>query len=319
MVAAARSGAATAGTRNPVAFHHGHAPIFKCLNAAMLAAAMALAAPARGEPEPATDRVVSVGGAITEIIYALGAEDRVIAVDSTSQYPPQVREHPDVGYMRQLSAEAIMALDPGLVLAEADAGPPAALDQLRAGGVSLVMVPDDPSTGGILEKVAVVAQALALDSRGRELSAHLEREFKELQEHLTAVDHRPGVLFLLSIGRGAPLASGRGTSADGIIALAGGRNAVTEFDRYKPLSPEAAAGAAPDVVLVTERTLRLLGGRTALLARPEIAATPAGRAARIVVMDGLLLLGFGPRTPEAIRQLAAALHPGLDLPGRVNR
>ena len=284
-----------------------------CLCAALVSAAVALAAPARSDAEPAANGVVSVGGAITEIVYALGAEDRVIAVDSTSRYPPQAEEHSNVGYMRQLSAEAILALEPGLILAEADAGPPGALDQLRAAGVPLVVVPDHPSPGGVLEKVAAVAQALGLESRGNELSARLEYEFEELRDRLGSVDHRPSVLFLLSIGRGAPLAGGRGTSADGIIALAGGRNAVAELDGYKPLSPEAAAGAAPEVVLVTERTLRLLGGAAALLERPEVAVTPAGRRERLVVMDGLLLLGFGPRTPEAIRQLAAALHPGLDL------
>ena len=257
--------------------------------------------------------MVSVGGAITEIVYALGAEDRVIAVDSTSRYPPRAQEHPNVGYMRQMSAEAILALEPSLILAEGDAGPPAALDQLRAAGVPLVVVPDHPSIGGVLKKVTAVAQALGLESRGNELSARLEHEFEELEDRLAPVDDRPSVLFLLSIGRGAPLAGGRGTSADGIIALAGGRNAIAELEGYKPLSPEAAAGAAPEVVLVTERTLRLLGGAAALLERPEIAVTPAGRSARLVTMDGLLLLGFGPRTPEAIRQLAAALHPGLDL------
>lgn len=279
----------------------------------MLAAALALASPAKSDAEPAADGVVSVGGAITEIVYALGAGNRLIAVDSTSRYPPQAQEHPNVGYMRQLSAEAIMALEPGLVLAEADAGPPAALDQLRAVGVPLVVVPDHPSPGGVLEKVAAVAQALGLESRGRDLSTRLRQEFEDLGQRMAAVNDRPSVLFLLSIGRGAPLAGGRGTSADGIIALAGGRNAAALLHGYKPLSPEAAAGAAPEVVLVTERTLRLLGGAAALLERPEIAVTPAGRSARLVAMDGLLLLGFGPRTPEAIRRLAAALHPALDL------
>ena len=312
MVTLAHTGAPAAAARDPDQSRR-RLTVFICLCAALLLGAAALAAPARSDAGPAATGVVSVGGAITEIVYALGAEDRVIAVDSTSRYPPQARDHPNVGYMRQLSAEAILALEPGLVLAEADAGPPAALDQLRAAGVPLVVVPDHPSTGGVLEKVTAVARALGLESRGNELSALLEQEFEELQDRLAPVDNRPSVLFLLSVGRGAPLAGGRGTSADGIIALAGGRNAVAALDGYKPLSPEAAAGAAPEVVLVTERTLRLLGGAAALLERPEIAVTPAGRSARLVVMDGLLLLGFGPRTPEAIRRLAVALHPGLNL------
>ena len=280
--------------------------------AAVLASTAAQAEPRGVDSGDASRSIVSVGGAVTEIVYALGAEHRLIAVDSTSRHPPEAGELPNVGYMRRMSAEAILALEPGLVLAEADAGPPAALAQLRAVGVPLVMVPDHPSPRGVLDKVTTVARALGLEDGGRELSARLALEFEELRARLEAVERRPSVLFLLSIGRGAPLAGGRGTSADGIIALAGGSNAAAAFDGYKPLSPEAAAGAAPEFLLVTERTLKLLGGPATLLERPEIAVMRTGRGARLVVMDGLLLLGFGPRTPEAVRRLAAALHPGVD-------
>ncbi len=152
MVALARSGQLMAGAMGPGQSQR-RPSLSICLCAALFAVAVALAAPARGDAEPWANGVVSVGGAITEIVYALDAEDRVIAVDSTSRYPPQAREHPDVGYMRQLSAEAILALEPGLILAEADAGPPAALNQLRAAGVPLVVVPDHPSSHGVLEHI----------------------------------------------------------------------------------------------------------------------------------------------------------------------
>lgn len=122
------------------------------------------------------------------------------------------------------------------------------------------------------------------------------------------------MLFLLSVGRGAPMAGGRETAAEGIIALAGGRNAVTAFEGFKPLSPEAAVSAAPEVILVTRSTLEALGGHEALLSRPEIAGTPAGTNSWVVVMDALLLLGFGPRTPQAVRDLAKDLHPEVTLP-----
>lgn len=280
----------------------------------ILLAASVLVPEGYAEDGAALPRVVSVGGSITEIVYALGVENRLVAVDTTSTWPPAATDHPNVGYMRQLSAEAILALGPDLILVEQDAGPPEALHQLRAAGAEVVAIPDDPSPGGVLAKVAAVATALEVEDRGADLSERLAQEFAALAEGVAAVDETPSVLFLLSIGRGAPLAAGRDTSAAGIVALAGGINAVNGFDRYKPLSREAAAGAAPDVLLVTERTLDLLGGADALLARPEVSLTPAGRDGRLVVMDGLLLLGFGPRTPQAIRLLAAALHPNLDLP-----
>lgn len=259
-------------------------------------------------------RVVSIGGAVTEIVFALGAQDRLVAVDSTSRHPPEAAALPDLGYMRQLSAEPILALEPGLILAVEDAGPPAALDQLRATGVPIVTVPDEPTPDGVLRKVEVVADALGLADRGKALNARLEARLAALSAALDEVRTRPRVLFLLSVGNGgAPLAAGRGTAAAGIIALAGGRNAIEGFEGFKPLSPEAAVTAAPDVVLVSDRTLALLGGEDNLLARPDLAATPAGRNGRVVAMDGLLLLGFGPRTPEAIHELASALHPELSL------
>lgn len=255
------------------------------------------------------NRVVSIGGSVTEVVYALGAGDRLIAVDSTSLHPPEARDHPDVGYMRRLSAESILALKPTLLLAVEDAGPESVLDQLRAAGMRLVVVPDVPSNEGVLQKIDVVAKALDLEAEGRIVSDRLREELALLGDDLSKVGGKPSVLFLLSVGRGAPLAAGRDTSAASIIGLAGGRNAIDAFEGYKPLTPEAMVGTEPDFILVTERTRDLLGGEQALLARPEIAAMPAGRDRRLITMDGLLLLGFGPRTPQAIRDLAADLHP----------
>jgi len=259
-------------------------------------------------------RVVSVGGAVTEIIYALGLSDRVIAVDSTSRYPDEAASKPNVGYMRQLAAEPILALDPSLVLAVQDAGPPAVLGQLREAGLPVVLIPDDPSPRGVIDKIARVAAALNVQEKGRALMARLRAELDALGAAVASLQSRPRVLFLLSVGGGgAPLAAGRKTSAAGIIELAGGVNAVDAFEGYKPLSPEAAVAAAPDVILVTNRSLGLLGGEAGLLGIPEIALTPAGQSRRVVAMDGLLLLGFGPRTGSAIEQLAKQLHPGITL------
>lgn len=256
-------------------------------------------------------RVISIGGAVTEIVYALDMQDHLVAVDSTSLYPADTGDLPDVGYMRRLAAEPIIALDPTVVLAIEDAGPETVLDQLAAAGIRVVRVPDTATPAGVLDKIAVVADTLGREAAGAALSRHIADELARLDRAISAVAARPPMVFLLSVGRGAPMAAGRDTSADSIMALAGGRNAIDAFDGYKPLSPEAMVAAAPEVVLVTYRTVEALGGREAILARPEIANTPAGRSGRLVVMDGLLLLGFGPRTPEAVRSLAGALHEDL--------
>lgn len=257
-------------------------------------------------PSP-PQRVVSIGGSITEIIYALDLADRLVAVDSTSRYPSGAAAKPDVGYMRALGTEPILALMPDLVLAMVDAGPPSVFDQLTEAGTSVVRIPDEPTLQGVLNKVDRVAKALGEPARGAALTARLEIEFRALYD-LPYPATPPRVLFLLSAGTGTPLAGGLDTSASGIINLAGGVNAVASFAGYKPLSPEAAITAAPDVILITDRTLRMLGGAEAVLAQPWIAATPAGRSRRVVAMDGLLLLGFGPRTAMAVSELARELH-----------
>ena len=263
---------------------------------------------------PDTGPVVAVGGSITEIVYALGAQERIIAVDSTSLYPAAARAKPDVGYMRRLAAEPILAMEPALILAVEDAGPQSVLDQLREAGLPVVIVPDDPTPDGVIEKIRIVADAMGRSTQGREIADRLAAEFKMLRDMVATTSDRPSVLFLLSVGGGAPLAGGRNTSADSIIRLAGGENVAARFDGYKAFSPEAAVEVAPEVILLTDRTLQQLGGPEGLLAMPQIALTPAGQDVRIVSIDGLLLLGFGPRTGEAIRTLAAELHPGLALP-----
>ena len=258
--------------------------------------------------------IVSFGGDVTEIVYALGAGNRVIAVDITSRHPKVARDLPQVGYMRQLSAEPILSLSPALILAIADSGPPPVLDQLQAAGACLVLVPDDHSTDGVLKKVAAVAAAIDRKAEGAALERRLRADFAALQSSVNAFPDKPSVLFLFSVGEGAPMVGGRDTSADAIIQLAGGRNAIVDFTHFKPVSSEGMIAAKPDVLLVTELTLEKLGGIDGLLQRADVAQTPAGKAKRIVAMESLLLLGFGPRTPQAIRDLAAALHPGASVP-----
>lgn len=258
--------------------------------------------------------IVSVGGDVTEIVYALGAGDRVTAVDITSRHPGAARDLPQVGYMRQLSAEPILSLSPKLILAIADSGPPPVLDQLNAAGACLVLVPDDHSTAGVIRKVETVAGALGREAEGEALKAKLAADFATLQSTVAGFQEQPSVLFLFSVGQGAPMVGGRETSADSIIRLAGGRNAIQDFTEFKPVSSEGMIAAKPDVLLVTELTLEKMGGVEGLLQRTDVAQTPAGKNKRVVAMESLLLLGFGPRTPQAIRDLAVALHPGEAIP-----
>lgn len=259
------------------------------------------------------ERIVSIGGSVTEILYALGKGDNIIAVDTTSTYPEAAQGKPKLGYLRALAVEPIIAMNPTLVVADGDAGPAPVLQQLREAGIRLVLAPNEPTVENVYAKIASVAAAVDRSENGAAMIASLKTQLRGLKKAIAGVSESPRVLFLLSIGRGSPLAGGNETSADTIIGLAGGVNAAAGFTKYKPIPPEAVVAARPDILLVTNRTLGMLGGREKLLARAEIAATPAGRNGRIVAMDGLLMLGFGPRTGIAARTLARKLHPDLSI------
>lgn len=255
------------------------------------------------------DRIVSVGGSVTEIVYALGAGDRIVAADTTSVYPEETAALPKVGYMRQIAAEPILALDPDLVLASEDAGPPAVLEQIEAAGVPMTIVVETPDPEGVVAKIRQIAAALGRDEEGEALAAEVAQNFQTLADELAPISSRPTVLFLLGFADNAPMAAGTNTAADGIIALAGGSNAITGYEGYKPLSPETAATLDPMLVVVSAHSVAMAGGLDVLKARPDLGAIPAVQEGRILVMDANYLLGFGPRSPDAARELASQLHP----------
>jgi iron complex transport system substrate-binding protein len=256
-----------------------------------------------------SQRIVVVGGALTEIVFKLNAGERVVGVDTTSQWPSAVQRLPEVGYQRSLSAEGVLSLRPDRVLVTEAAGPQAVLDQIRAAGVALDIIDAEDSIDGLADKVQRVAEIVDKRPAGDALIQQLRRDMRDVERAAADRSERPRVAFLLSAGRGNTLASGRDTAADAAIVLAGGINALSTYAGYKPLNAEALIAAAPDVILTTERTLAQAGGVDQLLRLPGVAQTPAGQRGRIEAMDGLLLLGFGPRTPDALRQLAALLYP----------
>ncbi len=268
---------------------------------------VAAALPARAQ----TQRVVSVGSALTEIVYALGAEKMLVGVDTTSLYPAAARALPQVGYMRALSAEGVLSLKPTLVIATTAAGPATTLDQLKATGIEVLILPDHYDYESVVAKMELVGKLTGRTAEAQAMIAQGRADMASLAARLAAVPARPRVLFLLSMGGGAPQAAGTGTAADGIIKLAGGTNAVEGYAGYRPLTPEAVIASRADFVLVTRQTVEAMGGIEKILAQPALSQTPAGKAGRIVQFDTLLLLGFGPRTPEAATQLAVALHPEL--------
>jgi iron complex transport system substrate-binding protein len=264
-----------------------------------------------------TSRIVSVGGAVTEILYALGLADRVVAVDTTSLYPARaLKEKPNVGYMRALSAEGVLGLNPSLVLAIEGAGPKETVSVLEQATVPLVRVPDRYTAAGILEKVRLIADVAGVRDHGECLAGQVAADLDALEKLRAKITQPKKVLFVLSFLNGKPMVAGRNTAADGIIKLAGGVNAMDSYEGYKQISDEAVITAAPDTVLAMQRPQDNLDAAT-VFANAAFSTTPAATQKSFIAMDGLYLLGFGPRTARAARDLAAALYPALgrdDLP-----
>ena len=255
-------------------------------------------------PVTPTLRLVSLGGPVTELVYALGRGETLVGRDTSSLFPAEALALPDVGYHRQLSAEGVLSLAPTFVLATAHAGPPEALDQLRAAGVTVLLLPEQATVDGARARAVAAGEALDREDEAQALV----QSFDAGLNALTPLTSAPKVMFVYARGGAALEVSGQETAADEMIRLVGAQNAVTGYTGYKPLTPEAAIAAAPDVLLMTTRGVESAGGEAAIWENPALLATPAGQRQRLIVMDDLLLLGFGPRLPEAAAQLTRALH-----------
>jgi iron complex transport system substrate-binding protein len=283
------------------------------LRAVAIAAALMLSAASGARAEetavlPDTSRIASIGGAITEIVFALGEEKKLVARDSTSVYPEAAFQLPDVGYMRQLSPEGVLSVNPTGILALQGSGPKEAIDVLKKASVPYVEIKESWDHAGIVERVRAVGKAIGAGDKAEVLAKEVDTKLQEAEALTSGVTERKRVLFVLSMQGGKILAAGDNTAANGIITLAGGVNAVEGFDGYKQLTDEAAIAARPDVILMMTRGPDHEGNDAELFAHPAIAGTPAGEARRLIKMDGAYLLGYGPRTADAVRDLAHSLY-----------
>lgn len=252
-------------------------------------------------------RIASIGGSITEIVYALGEEKHLVARDSTSRYPKAALDLPDVGYMRQLSPEGVLSVNPSGMLALHGSGPKEALDVLKKTSIPFIEVPDQYDREGILEKVRVVGKALGADAKAEALAREIDAKLQAAEKQTASIKQRKRVLFVLSMQGGKIMAAGSDTAANGIIKLAGGVNAIEGFSGYKQLSDEAVVTARPDAILMMSNAGPPVADDE-LFGNASIASTPAGTARKLIRIDGGYLLGFGPRTADAVHDLAVALY-----------
>jgi iron complex transport system substrate-binding protein len=273
---------------------------------ALVATPLASAAELHAFADPS--RVVSIGGSLTEIIYALDEGDRLVGRDQTATYPEAAIALPDVGYARRLAPEGVLSVSPTALLVLEGSGPPEALDVLSHAGVEYQTVPESYSAEGVIAKIIAVGEALGIEDKATAYADEVRAQFAALAEATAAIETPKRVLFVLSTEGGKIQASGTGTAADGIIALAGAKNAVTDYSGYKALTEEAIISAAPDAIVMMDRGGDHAATDAELLAHPAIALTPVRESKAIYRLDGAYLLGFSPRAAAAATELSALLY-----------
>lgn len=287
-----------------------------CLLTAAVALLGLIAAPrpAAAQASPDTSRVVAIGGAVTETLFALGLGDRVVAVDTSSTYPPEaLASRPNVGYIRALSPEGVLSVGPSLIIAQDGAGPPDAVSVLKAASIPVVTIPEARDPAAVSANIRRIAEVMGAAAKGEELAGAVERDFAALAAMRERIAQPRSAAFVLSASGSAPVVGGAGTSADAMFRLAGLGNAMAKVSGYKPAVDEAILGADPYAIILMKDRNHALSDE-ALRAMPAFAGTRAASEGRLLRVDGGTLLSFGPRTPQAARDLAALVYPELGLP-----
>jgi len=263
------------------------------------------------EAEVASERIITIGGTITEIVCTLDACDQIVATDRTSTYPPDMQSLASIGYRSNIKAEGIIAQNPTFILAEEGYMSPDIYTQLESAGIPFHTFENQTTIASTFTMIQEIGKVLGREVQAKQVEAQLKQDLQKADSLLTKASTTPKVLFVYARGHGTLSICGKETFAEHIIPLAGGTLAVPEIVGYKPLTTEALIQANPDYILFFDSGLESLGGIEGALGIQGVMQTNAGKNRNIIAMDGLYLSGFDSRVGEAIYDLALMIHPEL--------
>lgn len=252
-------------------------------------------------------RLVTLAPSLTEMVFAVGAGERLVGVDRHSDYPPQVQGLPRVGSYIHPDAERVVALRPDLVLAVRDGTPPHLLARLKYVGIPVRVV--DPRTlEAVIATIVEVGTSVGVPGKAAELADNLSQRLARVRNLASQARSRPRVFFQIGV---APLVSaGSHTLIDELITTAGGLNVAAGGPPYPRFSREQVLALRPEVIIITtmEREGLFEQVKAEWQRWPQL---PAARASRIHLIDSDLVDRPGPRIFNGLEQVFRLLHPDL--------
>ncbi|MGA4655312.1 heme/hemin ABC transporter substrate-binding protein [Proteus terrae] len=260
-----------------------------------------------------SERWVIAGGSITELVYAIGAGNKVVGVDETTSYPEQTQALPHIGYWKQLSTEGILSLRPSTFVTWDDAEPKMVLRQLAQHNVKVISLPRTPATFELmLKNIRTLAISLDKQKEAEALIDSLQSRLAEINAKNNQIKQKVKVMFFLSPGGGIPQVAGKTSVADAILHLAGGENIATH-ENYRIYSAEAIIAANPELIVITTQSQKTqadgLRAFEGLASVPGVSMTQAWKNQRIIEIDQSLILGMGPRIVDAVELLHQQFYP----------
>ena len=255
-------------------------------------------------------RIVVAGGSITEILFFLNESQNIVAVDSTSNFPEEAKNYPSIGYVRSLSAEGVLSLNPTLIIGENDMGPKNVIEQLNKSKVELRVLNEKNSIMGIQDKISCIASILGKNNtENSENNISLKKSATNLKK-VSKVNSKKNIrgLVILMMQGTSPVVAGRNTSGEDFLKMIGSKNTMSSFEGWKPAGKEAILLSNPNFILITKRAIKNYSSLNLFLRESGIEMTEAAQNKNVYSLDGMSFLGFGPRTINLGLEISDKIH-----------
>ena len=251
-----------------------------------------------------SNSIVVAGGSITEIIYFLNLQNKLVGVDVTSNYPLTAKKLPSIGYIRNLSIEGLLSLKPNLILAEESIGPPIIVKQLNKTSVEFRIIKNNYTIDGINEKFLCISKILDVNINNNIDYKKFVNNVKKLKSFIKKNNkEKKDILLILMMKGTSPIIAGKNTSGHGFIKMIGQNNSMDKVSGWKPVSAEEILIANPNYIIITKRALKDFISIEKFLKLPGISSTKAAKNKNVFIKDGMSLLGYGPRTINVAKEI----------------